>query len=102
MARNHKTRKEKKRKNSEQESKPSQKKVAISGGEKEYEVKEQDWPLYVLLKGQMRGSRKGPKRDIRVNKLTLDVPGKVLLEDANFQLDFGKKYGLVGRNGLGK
>jgi ATPase subunit of ABC transporter with duplicated ATPase domains len=34
--------------------------------------------------------------------ITLIVGGKTLLDDATLKLVQGKKYGLVGRNGIGK
>ena len=30
------------------------------------------------------------------------IAGKTLLENTNLRLAYGKKYGLVGRNGIGK
>lgn len=30
------------------------------------------------------------------------IAGKTLLENTNIKLAYGKKYGLVGRNGIGK
>lgn len=40
--------------------------------------------------------------DIRLENINLDVPGKQLLVDADFIMTRGKKYGLIGRNGIGK
>jgi ATP-binding cassette subfamily F protein 3 len=40
--------------------------------------------------------------DIRVEGVDLEVPGKVLLSQADFILGRGRKYGLIGRNGIGK
>ena len=37
-----------------------------------------------------------------VDNISLIVGGKALLEGANLQLVNGRKYGLVGRNGIGK
>lgn len=42
------------------------------------------------------------KSDILVNGVTIIVGGKTLLEQAQLKLVKGKKYGLVGRNGIGK
>lgn len=42
------------------------------------------------------------KSDIMVPNVTLIVGGKSLLENATIKLVKGKKYGLVGRNGIGK
>lgn len=42
------------------------------------------------------------RSDIMVPGVTLIVGGKSLLENATIKLVRGKKYGLVGRNGIGK
>ncbi len=42
------------------------------------------------------------KQDIMIPQVTLIVGGKALLEGATLRLVRGKKYGLVGRNGIGK
>jgi ATP-binding cassette, subfamily F, member 3 len=42
------------------------------------------------------------KKDIMIPNVTLIVGGKPLLECATLKLVKGKKYGLVGRNGIGK
>ena len=40
--------------------------------------------------------------DISLHNINLDVPGKQLLVDTDFILTRGGKYGLIGRNGIGK
>jgi len=40
--------------------------------------------------------------DIIVPSVTIIVGGKTLLDNANLKLAFGRKYGLIGRNGIGK
>lgn len=42
------------------------------------------------------------KADIFLPKVTLVVGGKALLDGATLRLTRGRKYGLVGRNGIGK
>jgi ATP-binding cassette subfamily F protein 3 len=37
-----------------------------------------------------------------IDKLSIIVGGKVLLEDTQLNLAHGRKYGLIGRNGIGK
>jgi len=44
----------------------------------------------------------GFNQDINIFGVTLIVGGKALLEGATLKLVRGKKYGLVGRNGIGK
>eukprot|EP00898_Chlorokybus_atmophyticus_P008045 jgi/Chlat1/8241/Chrsp77S07670 len=41
-------------------------------------------------------------RDIHLNNFTITVAGKDLIESASITLAFGRRYGLVGRNGTGK
>ena len=42
------------------------------------------------------------KNDILIHSLTLIAGGKTLLDGAKLKLVQGRKYGLVGRNGIGK
>ena len=44
----------------------------------------------------------GFKKDIFVTGVTIIVGGKTLLENSALKLVKGRKYGLVGRNGIGK
>ena len=41
-------------------------------------------------------------RDIRIEGFDVAFGEKVLLKNADLNLTFGRRYGLVGRNGLGK
>lgn len=41
-------------------------------------------------------------RDVIVKELTLRVPGKVLLEDTDLKIAWGRRYALLANNGLGK
>jgi len=45
---------------------------------------------------------KSKVRDLVLDNITLTVAAKTLLEDASMQFVYGRKYGLVGRNGIGK
>ena len=42
------------------------------------------------------------KVDIKVDSFTISVGGKTLIEDAQLKINFGRRYVLVGRNGIGK
>lgn len=44
----------------------------------------------------------GKPMDIFIDKLTIIVGGRALLEDTQLKMTHGRKYGLVGRNGIGK
>jgi ATP-binding cassette subfamily F protein 2 len=41
-------------------------------------------------------------RDIKIESYSLNYFGRVLIENANIELNFGRRYGLVGANGSGK
>ncbi|CAK76066.1 unnamed protein product, partial (macronuclear) [Paramecium tetraurelia] len=49
-----------------------------------------------------KADQDGKKLDIVIDKLSIIVGGRALLEDTSLQLIYGQKYGLVGRNGIGK
>ena len=42
------------------------------------------------------------KVDINIPTFTIHIGGKTLLEDANLKIAFGRRYVLIGRNGVGK
>ena len=41
-------------------------------------------------------------KDFKVENIVLVVGGRTLLDDARLFLPYGRKYGLIGRNGIGK
>ena len=52
---------------------------------------------------QIKRAREGSgNNNLILENLTLAIAGKTLLEATNLKLVFGGKYGLVGRNGIGK
>jgi ATP-binding cassette subfamily F protein 3 len=42
------------------------------------------------------------EKDIHVNNFTITYGGHILLEGADLRLVYGRRYGLIGRNGVGK
>lgn len=42
------------------------------------------------------------QKDISIENISVTVPGKTLICDTNLKIGYGRKYGLIGRNGLGK
>jgi ATP-binding cassette, subfamily F, member 3 len=48
------------------------------------------------------GSRKGRNCDIKIDSIDLFFAGNRLLTDASLTLAYGRRYGLVGNNGVGK
>lgn len=53
-------------------------------------------PLLTHARGESRSC------DIMIDRFTLTVGGKNLLDNASLKITYGRKYGLVGRNGIGK
>lgn len=41
-------------------------------------------------------------RDIKIESYSLNYHGRVLIDNATIELNFGRRYGLVGANGSGK
>lgn len=41
-------------------------------------------------------------RDLKIESVSLVFHGKVLLQDSTLELNFGRRYGLLGENGCGK
>lgn len=53
--------------------------------------------------GWSRGRmRVGDSNDVHVINVTINVAGRELLDAAELRLYYGRRYGLVGRNGMGK
>ncbi|KAG0335435.1 hypothetical protein BG004_008443, partial [Podila humilis] len=47
-------------------------------------------------------STKGKLKDVKLENFDISFAGKRILTNANLTLAFGRRYGLVGRNGIGK
>jgi ATP-binding cassette subfamily F protein 3 len=41
-------------------------------------------------------------KDLKLDNFDISYAGKVILKDASLGLNYGRKYGLVGKNGVGK
>ncbi|CAO3646654.1 unnamed protein product [Cunninghamella echinulata] len=41
-------------------------------------------------------------RDIKIHSYSLNYHGRVLIDNASIELNFGRRYGLIGANGSGK
>lgn len=59
-----------------------------------------DWPSFVRLKESKL--KKKYIRDVKADDFTLGVPGQILITSASLTLVEGQRYGIVGRNGIGK
>ena len=42
------------------------------------------------------------EKDIQVNSVSITFGGKLLLDNADLRLVYGRRYGLIGKNGIGK
>ena len=49
-----------------------------------------------------RGASGSKCKDIKLENFTLTIGGRDLLDGADVLLSYGKRYGLIGRNGIGK
>ena len=77
-----------------------------------FQKKNCGWPEYVWLKGTAYDSvvgKSGKQRarnmnmDIRVPNFDLHVgKGQLLLDNAELNISYGTRYGIIGRNGIGK
>jgi ATP-binding cassette, subfamily F, member 3 len=65
----------------------------------EIEMKTKEMPL-VQIKRERLGT--GKNNDLILDNISLTIGGKTLLDSSNLRLAYGRKYGLVGRNGIGK
>ncbi|KAF2071346.1 hypothetical protein CYY_007344 [Polysphondylium violaceum] len=45
---------------------------------------------------------KETSRDVKIEQVTLTFHGKELLSDTTVEINFGRRYGLIGQNGCGK
>lgn len=51
---------------------------------------------------QLGADSQTKSKDIKVNGIDISIGGKRILSDTNLTLAFGRRYGLVGQNGIGK
>ena len=53
-------------------------------------------------KGEFGSIVAGGAVDIYLDKVTMDVGGLIMLDDATVTISYGRRFGLIGRNGVGK
>lgn len=51
---------------------------------------------------QLGGDAQPKSKDIKVDGFDISISGKRILSDASLTLAYGRRYGLVGQNGIGK
>jgi ATP-binding cassette subfamily F protein 3 len=59
--------------------------------------------FYMAVNPLQLGSDSSNKsKDIKINSFDVQMPGLRILTDASLTLAYGRRYGLVGQNGIGK
>ena len=58
--------------------------------------------IYIFRVKHDKTDASGHTMDIFIDNLMIIVGGKTLLEDTQLKMTHGRKYGLIGRNGIGK
>jgi ATP-binding cassette subfamily F protein 3 len=56
----------------------------------------------MISKGAMNNDETSRSKDIKIENFDISFGNKKLLEGADLGMGFGRRYGLVGRNGIGK
>lgn len=51
---------------------------------------------------QLGSDSQNKSKDIKVDSIDVSISGKRILSDTNLTLAYGRRYGLVGQNGIGK
>ncbi|GAB5357950.1 hypothetical protein AAMO2058_000417800 [Amorphochlora amoebiformis] len=71
------------------------------GGETSIEA-EEDKLKGIAAQGHSSAKKDSYTKDIRIERISLQYYEKTLLEDTSLVLNYGNRYGLIGRNGCGK
>lgn len=66
------------------------------------EMENKNKALPAVVVRHHRSGEGGKNNDLILDKISVIVGGRALLEDTQLKLGYGRKYGLVGRNGIGK
>lgn len=56
----------------------------------------------MLSKVELKKDETGKSKEIKIENFDIAFGDRVLLKSANLTLSYGRRYGLVGRNGIGK
>lgn len=56
----------------------------------------------MISKTTMKADETGKSKDIKIENFDISFGDKKLLQNAELSLSYGRRYGLVGRNGIGK
>ncbi|KAI9002693.1 P-loop containing nucleoside triphosphate hydrolase protein [Gaertneriomyces semiglobifer] len=55
-----------------------------------------------IIVNQMKASTTNTGKDIKLENFDIQYAGKPILQNATLSLNYGRRYGLVGKNGVGK
>ncbi|KAF8474647.1 P-loop containing nucleoside triphosphate hydrolase protein [Kalaharituber pfeilii] len=58
--------------------------------------------FYMAVNPLQMGSSGGKSKDIKLDNVDVSISGKRILSDTTLTLAYGRRYGLVGQNGIGK
>ncbi|RPA77138.1 P-loop containing nucleoside triphosphate hydrolase protein [Ascobolus immersus RN42] len=58
--------------------------------------------FYMKVNPLQLGSSAGKSKDIKLDNVEVSISGKRILTDTSLTLAYGRRYGLVGQNGIGK
>ncbi|KAL2162105.1 hypothetical protein VTH06DRAFT_7890 [Thermothelomyces fergusii] len=58
--------------------------------------------FYMAVNPLQMGSQRGKSKDIKIDNIDVSIGGNRILTDTTLTLSHGHRYGLVGRNGIGK
>jgi ABC-type molybdenum transport system ATPase subunit/photorepair protein PhrA len=56
----------------------------------------------VVVRRDIKQNRTCQQRDICIEGVTLTVGSKILLEGGDIEWPWGRRFGLIGKNGIGK
>jgi ATP-binding cassette subfamily F protein 3 len=59
-------------------------------------------PPIIVNQAKQTGSSESRSKDIKIEDFDISYGGKTILTDATLSLAYGRHYGLVGKNGVGK
>jgi ATP-binding cassette subfamily F protein 3 len=58
--------------------------------------------FYMAVNPLQMGDSSNKSKDIKIDSFDLSIPGLRILTDSSLTLAYGRRYGLVGQNGIGK
>ena len=58
--------------------------------------------FYMQVNPLQLGGDQAKSKDIKVESIDISIGGKRILTDTTLSMSFGRRYGLVGQNGIGK